>query len=248
VKQGQQFVGDVIREGGSERRGGDGGHRIPTGQWRDGLCDCFKHGICHPVVWLACCCRPLALGQILNRMNLTATGGPIPQDTINGTPRAARRSAFKTMAWILVVFLVIDYALVLSWFPYKDHMFATYDEYGNPIPPDYASVPTWAWVVRFLNHAVEFAFAVYMLVVLIRTRAHVRHRYGIREHYCTGGLEDCCCSCWCPCCTTLQIARHTADYDTYPAACCTETGLYPHHHPLHDFDHDRPAVDTRYVV
>lgn len=25
--------------------------------WQDGLCDCFRHGLVHPVLWNACCCR-----------------------------------------------------------------------------------------------------------------------------------------------------------------------------------------------
>jgi hypothetical protein len=27
-----------------------------VGQWRDGLCDCFKHGVCHNHLWLSYCC------------------------------------------------------------------------------------------------------------------------------------------------------------------------------------------------
>ena len=67
MKQGQQFVADVIRHGGASAAEG-GGHRIPTGKWRDGLCDCFATGICHPMLWLACCCRPLAIGQVVTRI------------------------------------------------------------------------------------------------------------------------------------------------------------------------------------
>jgi hypothetical protein len=29
---------------------------VPVGQWRDGLCDCFKHGLCHNHLWTSCCC------------------------------------------------------------------------------------------------------------------------------------------------------------------------------------------------
>lgn len=34
-----------------------------------------------------------------------------------------------------------------------------------------------------------------------------------------------CCAFWCTCCTIAQISRHTADYEHYPAFCCTESGL-----------------------
>jgi Cys-rich protein (TIGR01571 family) len=239
-------VGDVVACGNRRHN-----NNIPTGKWRDGLCDCFVHGICHPVLWLACCCRPLALGQIMTRTGLTFTGVPVAsQDSNSSAPRAASWSAFAVMAGILVVFVVIDYSLALSWFPYQKHMFATSDPYGNLVPPDYSQVPAWAWIARGLNHAVEFAFGIYMLIVLIRTRSHVRRMSGIPEHYCTGGLEDCCCSFWCPCCTTLQIARHTADYSAHPAACCTETGLTAPCNPYDDHHHEprRPTAAAAHHV
>jgi hypothetical protein len=30
---------------------------------------------------------------------------------------------------------------------------------------------------------------------------------------------------WCSCCTVAQVARHTGNYEDYPASCFTETGL-----------------------
>jgi hypothetical protein len=32
---------------------------------------------------------------------------------------------------------------------------------------------------------------------------------------------------WCSCCTVAQVARHTGNYEDYPASCFTETGLSP---------------------
>jgi TPP-dependent indolepyruvate ferredoxin oxidoreductase alpha subunit len=58
----------------------------------------------------------------------------------------------------------------------------------------------------------------------MRLRAYVRHKYRIREELCTG-CEDCCCTYWCAPCVICQTARHTADYNEYPAHLCTETGL-----------------------
>jgi hypothetical protein len=63
-----------------------------------------------------------------------------------------------------------------------------------------------------------------MLVVLLRARQHVRQRYIIPEHH-YAWFEDCCCAFGLHCCTTLQIAGHTADYDSRRTACCTESGL-----------------------
>lgn len=36
----------------------------PTGQWKDGLGNCFTNGICHPSLWCAFCCHSIAIGQV----------------------------------------------------------------------------------------------------------------------------------------------------------------------------------------
>jgi hypothetical protein len=90
--------------------------------------------------------------------------------------------------------------------------------------PDYSGAPAWVLAVIGIQQGLWFVFAMYLLLMLIRTRAYVRERYGIPEQSCAG-CEDCCCAFWCGCCATLQIARHTADCDAHSAACCTETGL-----------------------
>jgi len=28
---------------------------VPTGNWRDGVCDCCVQGICHPLIWNSLC-------------------------------------------------------------------------------------------------------------------------------------------------------------------------------------------------
>jgi hypothetical protein len=42
-----------------------------------------------------------------------------------------------------------------------------------------------------------------------------------------GCCDDCCCSLFCMQCSICQLSRHTADYKTYPAGCCTDNGLSP---------------------
>ena len=218
VKQGEQFVGTVVRQplGGS----GEGdGHRIPTGQWRDGCCDCFKHGLCHPMFWLAACCQPLALGQVMTRMKLSATGSVV-------AARNSYWSAFKVLAIAFILYMGLNQVLATLIHPYSADMKDTLDDKGHIKEPNYSNIPSWVWAVEGVREGVQFVFSMYMLVLLIRTRAHVRHTYDIPETRCHG-CEDCCCAVFAPCCTTLQLARHTADYGTYRAACCTETGLPP---------------------
>jgi Cys-rich protein (TIGR01571 family) len=227
VWQGQEFVADVVPAndaGGSEFRT----HRTPTGRWRDGICDCLSKGLCHPALLLACFCKPLAIGQVMTRMGLSATGGGAA-----GLPPGSRRtsSAFKAVATVMVLYLAADYTMSLVWL-IGGFLVASSSSSSSASPASSSdstpTVPTWLLAMRFIQYLVEVLFWLYLLVALARTRAHVRKRYRIPEQHCpTGCCEDCCCSCWLPCCTTLQIARHTADYDSYPAACCTETGLFP---------------------
>ena len=83
---------------------------------------------------------------------------------------------------------------------------------------------TTYWAIYGVRAACEVMFSLYMLFLIIRTRSLVREKYSIPEENCVG-CEDCCCGFFCNCCVIAQMARHTADYDTYPAACCTKTGL-----------------------
>ena len=75
-----------------------------------------------------------------------------------------------------------------------------------------------------VNQAFGFAVGVFSIYVVLKTRRHIRERSGIPETRCQG-REDCCCATFCQCCTVMQMARHTAGYETYAGQCCSETGL-----------------------
>lgn len=93
---------------------------------------------------------------------------------------------------------------------------------------DHASIlvnaPSWVLVSQRLDHIMLFVVCVYLFVLVLRTRYHIRQTYNIPEQ-CCGGCEDCCCAYWCGFCTVSQMARHTADYHTYQPHYCSETGL-----------------------
>ena len=84
--------------------------------------------------------------------------------------------------------------------------------------------PEWLMAPAIVSRFVATAMGLFVLIVVFRTRMYVRNRYGIPEETCNG-CEDCCCAFWCTTCTVCQMLRHTADYNTYPAGCCTEDGL-----------------------
>jgi Cys-rich protein (TIGR01571 family) len=77
-----------------------------------------------------------------------------------------------------------------------------------------------------LRLILNIAFFILLVIIMALARCRIRSRYGIPERTCHG-CEDCCCAFWCSCCTISQMARHTADYENYPAKCCSETGLSP---------------------
>lgn len=51
ARQGESFKGAVSGSA-------DIYSNIPTGNWRDGLCDCCRFGCCHPLFWWGWCCEP----------------------------------------------------------------------------------------------------------------------------------------------------------------------------------------------
>mmetsp|Transcript_15453 Transcript_15453/g.17971 ORF Transcript_15453/g.17971 Transcript_15453/m.17971 type:complete len:249 (-) Transcript_15453:283-1029(-) len=79
---------------------------------------------------------------------------------------------------------------------------------------------------HIINTICSILYSCILLYLIVITRSHIRKKYNIREK-CFGGCEDICVAFWCPCCTISQMARHTADYDTYRASCCSNTGLPP---------------------
>lgn len=179
---------------------------VPVGHWKDGVCDCFQHGLIHPVLWNACCCPLVLVGQVMHRLKLTwlaSEGGTVAQTT----------ATFRILLGITVAYQVTR--RILPYFvPFR------VDVYGEPIRTG------WAIVLEYL---LALSFFLFTSTMICRTRRRIRDRYGIPERpQCPGGCEDCLCSYLCCCCTVAQLARHTADYETYAGLCCSETGMPPH--------------------
>ncbi|KAL3816488.1 hypothetical protein ACHAXA_005844 [Cyclostephanos tholiformis] len=182
---------------------------VPVGHWKDGLCDCFRLGVIHPVVWNACFFPFLLLGQVMHRLKLTWLGGEG-----NYTDRSV--TTFTVLAIIAAVHFCTSWVLYFTsiWFFILGALGdseAELEESQN---------------LANLRSLLNFSFAVLLVVIMARARCRIRSRYGIPERTCHG-CEDCCCAFWCTCCTISQMARHTADYENYPATCCGETGLSP---------------------
>lgn len=171
---------------------------IPTGHWKDGLFDCCQYGVCSASLWCAICCPQLLMGQIMQRMMLTWLGEP--------GPIISTKNSFKVVLTIVVAYFVYSLALEFAAMPYS-----------------FETLPAYIPILKTVGSVL---FSVWALYALCRTRENIRARYSIPEQSCYG-CEDLCCSFWCTCCTVAQVARHTGEYETYPATCCTQTGLPP---------------------
>ena len=96
---------------------------------------------------------------------------------------------------------------------------------------------SWANIADRILHAPIFTISAGICVGIIQlgiiilffnTRGFIRRRYSIPAQYLGSGageLEDLCCTCCCLCCGSSQMARHTTDYNIYPGAWFSDTGL-----------------------
>lgn len=120
--------------------------------------------------------------------------------------------------------------------------FAIFNFIMNMIAPTGALPAGLFWLFYIVSNAVW----IYFMVVVIKTRMHIRHRYRI-PIVCCGCLEDCLCAFLCSCCVISQMGRHTTNYGTYRAYCCTKTGVDPTAPSLDDIEEQSPSEDQKLV-
>jgi len=179
---------------------------IPTGQWRDGLCDCLRFGPFHPSFLSAWCIPQLLNAQVMTRMKLDWLGVEASDE--------GRRNTFRN-----VVILLLTYFILSNIFSIPDPTFEKSED-GSFV----VTSPPPSPVLVAINNVINIGFSAYTIIAVMRTRRVIRERYQIPEEQCPG-WEDLCCAFFCGCCTVAQMARHTADYKKEKAACCTINGL-----------------------
>mmetsp|Transcript_33475 Transcript_33475/g.47533 ORF Transcript_33475/g.47533 Transcript_33475/m.47533 type:complete len:147 (+) Transcript_33475:239-679(+) len=137
------------------------------------------------------------MAQVMQRLSLTWLGEP--------GPTVATRNTFKVVVTLLVSYIIYSTALEIAEIPYN-----------------LQTIPIYIPILKGIGSVL---FSIWALWSLCKTRMSTRALYSIPQQYPRlGGCEDCCCAFFCTCCTVAQIARHTGEYETYPANCCTETG------------------------
>jgi len=171
---------------------------VRAGEWRDGLFECFRHGICHPMCIMSTLFNLVAVGQIMTRMKLNWKGE-------EGSPEQVT-TTYKKLVLIYIASLVV--AVVYN----------NYNMYNRKEedPPE-----GLGYLVYKIVHV---AILVYTIIVIARTRAIIRAESNIPEKN-NGGCEDIVCATFCQCCTVAQMGRHTANYDVVQARFFTSDGL-----------------------
>mmetsp|Transcript_8050 Transcript_8050/g.9887 ORF Transcript_8050/g.9887 Transcript_8050/m.9887 type:complete len:110 (+) Transcript_8050:1-330(+) len=76
--------------------------------------------------------------------------------------------------------------------------------------------------------ALDVLLFIYFIVLVAKTRRALREEYQIPHPGCCVGFVDVLTSVFCMSCSLSQMGRHTAEYKTYRAICCSDTGLPSH--------------------
>ena len=155
----------------------------------------------------------------MHRLNLTWLANESRPDGSRSSTGICS-GTFGTILFIWIAYLAINFIISAIQTSFTDPSTGT------------VTNATGYHATRGTQAALGWAFYIFLFVLLYKTRVFIRNKYSIRERNCQN-CEDCCCVFWCSCCTVAQIARHTADYETYAARCCSETGL-PHNVQLTD--------------
>lgn len=195
---------------------------VPVGAWRDGMCDCFLVGCCHPAFWNAWCFPAILVAQVMTRMKLDVLGRP---------SRQRPPSTFRVVLGIVVTFMFLVIVVKPILFDLTHTKFLMIDPEITVMVPK-AGMEGWANFFDIFFILLQISFSWFIVYLATVTRAYVRNKYAIPNACCNiictrngCGVEDCCVSYWCMCCTAGQLARHTMDYHTYRGVCCSDTGV-----------------------
>ena len=90
---------------------------IPTGKWRNDICDCFE--VCHMgLFWQGWCCTPLLLGQIMTRSKLNPLGSPVPDESYRSTCYVIAGLWIGFVILLLFIRVFVDISSVLLIWPF----------------------------------------------------------------------------------------------------------------------------------
>ena len=201
---GETFRALVLRKGpvtkaelvsASFQGAGNASFHVPTGHWRDGICDCCSYGFCHEQFWLTFCCHFIALGQVMTRLNINALGKP-------SSTRLAR--GWTRPFYVMFILTIIYWLFNIVYFTILG---------VNPA----SQAPVWF-------HLYLYSFIIYFVYVHTRTRNLLRRKYKIGNSYgCLG--DCCWAYWCAPCSICQMASHTVDYRGRHKSRCCTETGL-----------------------
>ncbi|KAL7524117.1 hypothetical protein ACHAXR_001452, partial [Thalassiosira sp. AJA248-18] len=163
-----------------------GGGGIPTGIWRDGLCDCCRFGPFHIHFWNSLCFKPFLIGQILTRMKMTWLGYQMHDGNNGNNLNDSRivtderwKNTFRNIAIITVLFYGM---LALTSTPAPDPNLDGGDM--GEIQSTYDQLSDVDKVKFTINSWMSTIFGLYIFYILIQLRATLRQVYSIPEESC----------------------------------------------------------------
>jgi len=225
------------------------------GEWKDGLCCCFRLGACHPHFWIACCCPSVLIGQIMVRMKMTwlahRLADPNKQETIEerttikgvdkGSPKKSTQELCLFLVYAVVTFVLFHTMYKCGSFIYPNNgsiLITNEDSDFQNNDDDNYCYYSYFWWHRLCDVGFSVVLSAWGIFVVVRLRRAIRERYEIPPQtylvscafqsfsFSLGSYEDLFCACCCSCCAISQMARQTADYEgTEPASWCTLNGL-----------------------
>eukprot|EP00816_Leptocylindrus_hargravesii_P001722 CAMPEP_0196806844 /NCGR_PEP_ID=MMETSP1362-20130617/6773_1 /TAXON_ID=163516 /ORGANISM="Leptocylindrus danicus, Strain CCMP1856" /LENGTH=311 /DNA_ID=CAMNT_0042180513 /DNA_START=87 /DNA_END=1022 /DNA_ORIENTATION=+ len=198
---------------------------VPVGHWKDGICSCFRFGICHAWLWMTCCCPLLATAQVQTRLNLNFCGNEKSGRATNPSGWKGENMAIHLS--ITIIFLVVYFRNLFYVMPLLQKVVELGTE--DPTSPEIADLEEELESYQQMIRISAYAFGIYAFVVFYRTRKAIRRRYAIPQEIC---CEDAVCIACCRCCAVAQYGRHTADYERHRSVCFSTTGVPEQHPPL----------------
>jgi len=172
----------------------------PIGYWRNNIWDCLSDGIDHPMLLNSCFCPHIALAQIMMRLRLNSFG-----ERVSTSSEALSVNHVLPLQFLFIFLhgIVLYYCL---------------------------------WEIRSLTEILilslpmvllDTSIYIYILYLMVRARQVIRAECSIPEYQCQN-INDISMAMFCTSCIVSQMGRHTAEYKTYRALCCSETGLPCH--------------------
>jgi Cys-rich protein (TIGR01571 family) len=160
-----------------------------------------------------------------------------------GDPTTPPSEEYKKTFRTVVTIVICNY-IIQSIFYCPDTIPTETSDGTNIVLVQNDDCPMWK---NSLTNATSMIFGLYTIIVMIKLRMTIRSKYNIPEDNCIG-CEDCCCIFFCGCCSVVQMAHQTANYDEMPSICCNDTGLPPSYNIDNNNNNDSAKVTLTQAI